>query len=96
LTLQRVWQLQGELDAREGRTGDRASRADDAIPAFESAALAALLLADSRELAIRNTLGVLGGGGGYGAALRHCDAALASAPRGTPDEAVILNGLGAR
>ncbi len=88
-----------ELDAREGLArAMRATGANDAIPAFESAlALAATIGERAREAAIRNVLGILEWErGGYAEAWRHYEAALAlvrdQGNRG--DEAVILNSLG--
>ena len=100
LTLQRTWgNSRGELDAREGLArATRVEGADEAIPAFESAlALATTIGLHARELAIRNTLGILEWErGGYDAALRHYDAALALARSegNAAHEAVILNSLG--
>jgi serine/threonine protein kinase/tetratricopeptide (TPR) repeat protein len=100
LTLQRACgNARGELDAREGLArATRVTGADEAIPAFESAlALATTIGVHARELAIRNTLGILEWErGGYDAALRHYDAALALARSegNAAHEAVILNSLG--
>jgi serine/threonine protein kinase/tetratricopeptide (TPR) repeat protein len=100
LTLQRTWgDARGELDAREGLARAMRTRgADEAIPAFESAlALAATIGERTREVAIRNMLGILEWErGGHAAALRHYDAALALVrAQGNPGhEAVILNSLG--
>ena len=89
-----------ELEAREGLArAMRANGPDEAIPAFESAlALAATIGERAREAAIRNTLGILEWErGGYAAALRHYESALAlvrAAGQARRQEAVILNSLG--
>jgi serine/threonine protein kinase/tetratricopeptide (TPR) repeat protein len=94
-----------QLDAREGLArAMRASGADNAIPAFESAlALAATIGERAREAAIRNVLGILEWErGGYAAALEHYEAALAlvrgpllaDTGRARGDEVVLLNSLG--
>ncbi len=89
----------GELDAREGLArADRAADPIGAIPAFEGAlALAAMIGAQERELAIRNALGSLEWDrGSYQAALAHYEAALALVRQqgDRVNEPAVLNSLG--
>ena len=88
-----------ELEAREGLARAlRATRSDDAIPAFESAlALAATIGERAREAALRNVLGILRMGAGTvrrGVTLYEAALALVRDHGTRADEAVILNSLG--
>jgi serine/threonine protein kinase/tetratricopeptide (TPR) repeat protein len=91
---------QGELDAREGvARALRASGHSQAVAAYESALALALTIGDrSREVSLRNVLGILEWERAqYDSALNHYEAALAVV-RGLgrlADEAVVLNSLGA-
>jgi tetratricopeptide (TPR) repeat protein len=91
---------QGELDAREGvARALRAGRHPQAVAAYESALALALTIGDrSREVSLRNVLGILEWERAqYDPALNHYEAALAVV-RGLDrraDEAVVLNSLGA-
>ena len=95
LTLQRGWATRAASWKRaKASRGRRAPDGpDDAIPAFESAlALAATIGERAREPAIRNTLGILEWDrGGYAAALRHYEAALALVRAdGSPGQEAII------
>jgi serine/threonine protein kinase/tetratricopeptide (TPR) repeat protein len=90
-----------ELAALEGiarMTRRRAPASDEAIRGFDDALALALRLGEhEREVAIRNTLGVLHWErGGYGDALVHYEAALSlsRALGHRPHEGVILNSVG--
>jgi tetratricopeptide (TPR) repeat protein len=92
--------VRSELEAREGLArATRAKGPEDAIPAFESAlALAATIGERTREIVIRNTLGILQWQRrDYAAALDHYEVALRLVrdPGHCQQEATILNGLGA-
>jgi tetratricopeptide (TPR) repeat protein/class 3 adenylate cyclase len=97
---QRRGDASGELDARDGLARAlRASGSSDAIGAYESALLLAATIGDrSREVSIRNVLGILEWDrGNYLRALSHYEAALVlvRTRASRRHEAVILNGLGA-
>jgi class 3 adenylate cyclase/tetratricopeptide (TPR) repeat protein len=91
--------FRNELEAREGLARAMRARGDDAVVAFESALALAMTIGErTREVALRNTLGILEfQRGSFQHALAHYESALALVRDDTDSshKAVLLNSAGA-